>query len=77
MLRLRQDNRGRHKLSPPWEGPYFIAEVLKPGTYKLANTDGEVFTNAWNIQQLCRFYPYSFELFVHRFVCTRIFDFPK
>ena len=32
VLRLRQDNRGRHKLSPPWEGPYIIAEVLKPGT---------------------------------------------
>ena len=48
---------GRHKLSPPWEGPYIIAEVLKPGTYKLANENGEVFTNAWNIQQLRPFYP--------------------
>jgi hypothetical protein len=57
VLRLRQDNRGRHKLSPPWEGPYIIAEVLKPGTYKLANEKGEVLTNAWNIQQLRRFYP--------------------
>ena len=57
VLRLRQDNRGRHKLSPPWEGPYIIAEVLKPSTYKLANENGEVFTNAWNIQQLRRFYP--------------------
>src|SRR6185437_12719554 len=37
VLRLRQDNRGRHKLSLPWEGPYIIAEVLKPGTYKLVN----------------------------------------
>ena len=46
VLRLRQDNRGRHKLSPPWEGPYIIAEVIKPGTYKLANENGEVFTNA-------------------------------
>ena len=57
VLRLRQDYRGRHKLSPPWEGPYIVAEVLKPGTYKLANENGKVFTNAWNIQQLCRFYP--------------------
>ena len=56
MLRIRQENRGRHKLSPPWEGPQIIAEVLKPGTYKLANENGEVFTNAWNIQQLRRFY---------------------
>ena len=46
VLRLRQDNKGRHKLSPPWEVPYIIAEVLKPGTYKLANENGEVFTNA-------------------------------
>ena len=29
----------------------------KPGTYKLANEDGEELTNAWNIQQLRRFYP--------------------
>ena len=57
MLRLQQDSRGRHKLTPPWEGPYIIVEVLKPGTYKLANEKGEVFTNAWNIQQLRRFYP--------------------
>jgi hypothetical protein len=57
ILRLRQDNRGRHKLSPPWEGPYVIVKVLKPCTYKLANEDSEELTNAWNIQQLCRFYP--------------------
>jgi hypothetical protein len=55
--RLRQDNRGRHMLSPPWEGPYIVVKVLKPGTYKLANEDGEELTNAWNIQQLRRFYP--------------------
>jgi hypothetical protein len=57
VLRLRQDNRGCHKLSPPWEGPYVVVKVLKPGMYKLANEDGEELTNAWNIQQLRHFYP--------------------
>jgi ribonuclease HI len=57
ILRLRQDNRGHHKLSPPWEGPYVVVKVFKPGTYKLANEDGKELTNAWNIQQLRRFYP--------------------
>jgi hypothetical protein len=57
VLRLRQDARGRHKPTPPWEGPFVIAKVLKPGTYKLANSQGEVYGNAWNIQQLRRFYP--------------------
>jgi hypothetical protein len=57
VLRLRQDNRGCHKLSPPWEGPYVVVKVLNPSTYKLANKDGEELTNAWNIQQLHGFYP--------------------
>jgi hypothetical protein len=57
VLRSCQDNRGRHKLSPPWEGPYIIVKVLKPGTYKLVNEDGEELTNTWNIQQLRHFYP--------------------
>jgi hypothetical protein len=35
-----------------------VVKVLKPGTYKLANEDDEELTNAWNIQQLRRFYPY-------------------
>jgi hypothetical protein len=46
VLRLKQDNRGRHKLTPPWEGPFVIAEVLRPDTYKLATADSKVFTNA-------------------------------
>jgi hypothetical protein len=28
-----------------------VVKVLKPGTYKLANEDGEELTNTWNIQQ--------------------------
>jgi hypothetical protein len=41
----------------PREGPLVIAKVLKLGTHKLANSQGEVYGNAWNIQQLRRFYP--------------------
>jgi hypothetical protein len=40
-----------------WEGLFVIAKVLKPGTNKLADSQGEVYTNTWNIQQLRRFYP--------------------
>jgi hypothetical protein len=49
VLRLRQDARGRHNLTPLWEAPFIIAKILKPGTYKLANSQGEVYSNAWNI----------------------------
>jgi hypothetical protein len=57
VLRRSQNNKGRHKLTLPWEGPYTITEVLKPVTYKLSNEKGEIFTNAWNIEQLRRFFP--------------------
>jgi hypothetical protein len=52
LLRLVQSNKDRHKLSPPWEGPFISAEVLRLGSYKLQTPDGEVFTNSWNIEQL-------------------------
>ena len=57
VLRLVQSNKNHHKLSPPWERLYIIAEVLRLGTYKLRTINDEVFINAWNIEQLCRFYP--------------------
>ena len=50
VLRLVQSNKDRHKLSPPWEGPYVVVEVLRPGAYRLKTINGEVFTNAWNIE---------------------------
>ena len=50
VLQRVQSTKNRHKLSPPWEGPYIVAEVLRPGTYKLQTADGQVFTNAWNIE---------------------------
>ena len=46
VLRIVQSSKDCHKLSPSWEGPYIIAEVLRPGTYKLKTINGEVFANA-------------------------------
>jgi len=51
------EQQGSSQAHAPWEGPFVIAEVLRPGTYKLVNEAREVFKNAWNIEQLRRFYP--------------------
>ena len=40
---LSQSNKNSDKLSPPWEGPYVVTEVLGLGTYKLKTIDGEAF----------------------------------
>jgi hypothetical protein len=57
VLRWVQSNKGSHKLSPLWEGPFIIDQVLRPGTYKLKDEGGRLISNAWNIEQLRRFYP--------------------
>jgi hypothetical protein len=42
VLRRVQGSKDRHKLSPPWEGPFIIHEVLRPGMYKIQYEDGSV-----------------------------------
>jgi hypothetical protein len=47
---------GLHKLSSPWEGPFTMARVTGPGSYRLQTLEGEDVNNSWNVNQLCRFY---------------------
>jgi hypothetical protein len=44
------------KLSSPWEGPFTVAKVTRPGSYCLLTLEGKDVNNSWNIDQLCRFY---------------------
>ena len=45
VLRRVMSMKDKHKLSPPSEGPYSIAEVIRPGTYRLKDSDGNTLTN--------------------------------
>jgi hypothetical protein len=56
VLRRIQKTNGRHKLLSPWEGPFIVAKVSGPGTYKLMTEDGAEVRNMWHISQLRRFY---------------------
>ncbi|XP_076888178.1 uncharacterized protein LOC143538513 [Bidens hawaiensis] len=44
------------KLTPTWEGPYEIDEVLGKGAYKLKKLDGTPIPRTWNVAQLRRCY---------------------
>ena len=50
VLRRTQSTKDKHKLSPPWEGPYAVAEVIRQGTYWLKDDNSNVLTNTWNIE---------------------------
>jgi ribonuclease HI/transposase InsO family protein len=57
VLRRILTAEGRHKLSPLWEGPFIVAEVTRPGSYRLTQMDGTEIGNSWNIEHLRKFYP--------------------
>jgi hypothetical protein len=56
VLRRIKNTEGLHKLSSPREGPFTVAKVTGPGSYRLQTLEGEDVNNSWNIDQLCRFY---------------------
>jgi hypothetical protein len=66
VLRLTQDTKGRHKLSPPWEGPFIISKALRNNAYylidaqeaqrdKMDRSDEEL-GRPWNAELLRPFY---------------------
>ena len=57
VLRRTQSMKEKHKLSPPWKGPYTVTEVIWPGAYRLKDDNGNVLINTWNIEQLHLFFP--------------------
>ena len=66
VLRLVQRTEGRHKLSPPWEGPFIVSKALHNDAYYLidaqeskkgkADRSGDETKRPWNIALLRHFY---------------------
>ena len=63
-MRLIQDRKGMHKLSPPWEGPFIISKNLENDSYYLidareaesSNKSEQETKRSWNINLLHPFY---------------------
>jgi hypothetical protein len=53
VLRRIQNTEGLHKLSSPLVGPFSVAKVTGPGSYRLRTLEGDDVNNSWNIDQLC------------------------
>lgn len=44
------------KLSPTWEGPYRVVEVVGRGAYRLIDAECRTLPNTWNAQHLRKYY---------------------
>jgi hypothetical protein len=47
---------GMNKLSPCWEGPYWVTQVCRPRCICSAMEEGEPVPRPWNIEHLHKFY---------------------
>jgi hypothetical protein len=57
-LVLKKDIRtkDKYKFSTPWEWPFIIVDVAALGDYVLAEVDDSMLLNAWNTDQLRKYY---------------------
>ncbi|XP_077234682.1 uncharacterized protein LOC143876885 [Tasmannia lanceolata] len=44
------------KLSPTWEGPYRVKEVIRPGSYRLETLEEQLLPHAWNSKNLRKYH---------------------
>jgi hypothetical protein len=49
VLRRIQNTEGVYKISSPWEGPFKVARVFGPGSYRLQTLEGDDISNLWNV----------------------------
>jgi hypothetical protein len=57
-LMLKKDihTKDKHKFSSTWDDHFIIADVAASGAYVLAEIDDSMLPNAWNIDQLHKYY---------------------
>jgi hypothetical protein len=48
--------RDKHKFLSPWEGSFIIVDIKALEAYVLAEVDGAMLPNTWNVDQLCTYY---------------------
>ena len=56
VLKKDQHTKDKTKLSSPCQGPYIVVEIAHRGAYRLAEIDGDILPNTWNMDQLWCFY---------------------
>ena len=57
VLRKKQKMEGMNKMASKWEGPYRVTHTLKPEAVYLEEEKGRTEGNAWNIENIHKFYP--------------------
>jgi hypothetical protein len=41
-----------------WEGPYIVSSCVRDGAFRLKDEEGVELPHSWNVDNLCKFFPY-------------------
>jgi hypothetical protein len=46
----------KHKFSSLWDGPFIVVDIVATWAYVIAEVNGNILTNTYNIDQLHKYY---------------------
>ena len=56
VLKRRPNAENVGKIEPKWDGPYLVVSSKRPGSYHLADFEGNELPHSWNADSLKKYY---------------------
>ena len=56
VLKRNPNAENAEKMEPKWDGPYLVISSKRPGSYHLADSEGNELSHSWNADSLKKYY---------------------
>ena len=56
VLKRKPNAENAGKMEPKWDGPYLVISSKRPGSYHLADSEGNELSHSWNADSLKKYY---------------------
>jgi len=56
VLKRKPNAENAGKMEPKWDGPYLVISSKRPGSYHLADSEGNELPHSWNADSLEKYY---------------------
>ena len=56
VLKRKPNAKTNCKLQPKWDGPFLVINYNRPGSYHLADSEGNELQHSWNADSLKKYY---------------------
>ena len=56
VLKRKPNTENTGKMEPKWDGPYHVISSKRPGSFHLADSEGNELSHSWNVDSLKKYY---------------------